>query len=174
MAIGFFYSLWAVLKNILISVEIHRTGLPDSVVTGLVNIVFIVFLVAGIVIGPILSTGFGMFGSFVLAAILLLALAFSIPLDYDSEWHFTDILKNGWNRFFHTKREIICSTLRSSVPEMKNVIVRYGVVILSIALLWSISTIVSQKSVEISREVFGKSESQASLLLLYSSIGAIL
>ena len=47
-------------------------------------------------------------------------------------------------------------------------------IILAMSLLWAITTIVSQKSVEIAKEVFLKPESEASYLLLYSSIGAIL
>ena len=42
------------------------------------------------------------------------------------------------------------------------------------SLLWAITTIVSQKSVEIAHEVFLKTDSEASYLLLYSSIGAII
>lgn len=64
--------------------------------------------------------------------------------------------------------------IRHSVPEVKNTITRYGYTILAITLLWAITTLVSQKSVEISRELFLKSEGQASFLLLYSSVGAII
>lgn len=56
IGIGFFYGLWTVVRNILISVEIHRTGYSESVVTGMANITFIFFVIAGIVLGPVLAT----------------------------------------------------------------------------------------------------------------------
>ena len=91
MGIGFFYSLWAVIKNILISVEIHRTGLPDSVVTGVVNIIFIVFLIVGVVLGPVFAEKLGMLGAIPLAIILIGTFAFALPLDYEPAWHFQEI-----------------------------------------------------------------------------------
>lgn len=173
MGIGFFYSLWAVIKNILISVEIHRTGYSDSVITGVANITFIIFVIAGIVLGPILASTMGTLGSLILGIILIFTMFLAIFLDYDNHWHLQDIREEGVFAFLFKKKQTVHSIIKRSFPEVKNTIKRYGIIILAITLLWAITTIVSQKSVEISKEIFLKSESQSSLLLLYSSVGAI-
>ncbi len=42
---GYCYGLWSAMRNMLISVEIERTGLSDTFVTGLVTIAFTVAII---------------------------------------------------------------------------------------------------------------------------------
>lgn len=47
MVFGYCYGLWSALRNMLISVEIERTGLSDTLITGLVTIAFTVAIIGG-------------------------------------------------------------------------------------------------------------------------------
>ena len=92
MGIGFFYSLWSVVRSILISIEIHKTGYPDAVVTGIANILFVVFVIFGVVLGPILAADMGLIGSVVLGGMLLVTVGLAGLLDYEPVWHWHEIL----------------------------------------------------------------------------------
>jgi hypothetical protein len=63
--------------------------------------------------------------------------------------------------------------MRSYIPDMKYIIKNYLPIIVTSSLLWSISTIISQSSVEYSALEFGIKNSDATMILLYSAVGAI-
>ncbi len=50
----------------------------------------------------------------------------------------------------------------------------YWMILLCVWILWSISTIIAQQAIEYSMEKFGKTESEAAFIFLYSGVGAII
>ncbi len=61
-----------------------------------------------------------------------------------------------------------------SLDLYKRLIIRYGIFMIGLACFWQISVEASQVAINYSKEVFEKSNSVSSLLLLFSSVGAIL
>jgi predicted MFS family arabinose efflux permease len=70
---GYCYGLWSAMRNMLISVEIERTGLSDTLVTGLVTIAFTVAIIGGSIGGGKVYEVFGVPGIYLLMGILLIA-----------------------------------------------------------------------------------------------------
>ena len=50
-AFGFLYGLWVIGRSVLSSLEIGKTGMTDTAVTGSVNATFIVSVIVGSVLG---------------------------------------------------------------------------------------------------------------------------
>ena len=71
-----------------------------------------------------------------------------------------------------TRRET--SPFQFSLALYKKLFLRYGVFMIALGCFWQISVEASQVAVNYSRDIFDKSISASSLLLLFSSIGAIL
>jgi predicted MFS family arabinose efflux permease len=74
--------------------------------------------------------------------------------------------------FMDTRREK--TEYHFSFDLYRRLIVRYGIFMIGLACFWQISVEASQVAINYSKEFFGKSNSEASLLLIFSSIGAIL
>ena len=74
--IGFWYGMWSITKNVLASIEIEHTGLSDTVIVGILNIAFVIFLILGSFLGARIYEVFGahgilfFFGTLGLAGIL--------------------------------------------------------------------------------------------------------
>ncbi len=66
------------------------------------------------------------------------------------------------------------SPFQFSLTLYKKLFLRYGVFMIALGCFWQISVEASQVAVNYSRDIFDKSISASSLLLLFSSIGAIL
>jgi len=171
--IWFFYGLWVVLRSILTSIEIQKTGLEDTKVNWIIGIVFIVFLIIWTILGSKIFEL--MWHNWFLVIILLLVVSsiVSLYLDYD-KISLKSLLSNWFTNYKLDRKHKFTSALKNFFPEIKYILKNFYLIIFSSAIIWSISTVVSQKAVEYSVDTFQKLPSEASFLLLYSSIWAIL
>lgn len=71
-----------------------------------------------------------------------------------------------------TRRET--SVFRASWALYKKLFLRYAIFMIGLACFWQISVEASQVAINYSKDIFGKSNSASSLLLLFSSVGAII
>lgn len=152
--IGLAYSLYVIGKNTLIGREIATSRLGSSTIGAFTTVIFIVFLVIGTVIGSKLGETDGILiaGWFYFIALLFLA---------------------GWDLFLiKTRRET--SVFRASWPLYKKLFSRYAIFMIGLACFWQISVEASQVAINYSKDVFKTSNSASSLLLLFSSVGAII
>ncbi len=172
-SIGFLYGLWTVLKNIITSIEIKKTWLGDTFVNGVINIVFIIFIITGSVFGNILYEKFGSQGSLFLILLLVFIIVFSFFLDYDIPQSHHSLISKDFILHFGKKKETITQALLSSFPEWKKVWNRFSGLLILAALLWGTSTVVSQQLIEYSVKVLQKTPSEASFLFVYSSLWLI-
>ncbi|MCD5380334.1 hypothetical protein LR004_00245 [Candidatus Gracilibacteria bacterium] len=171
--VGLFYGLWVVLRSILTSIEIQKTGLADTKVNGIISIVFIVFLIIGTIGGSLLFENFGHSGFLVIIGLLIISSILSLYLQYDKT-SLATLLKNGFKNYRLEKTSTFKVALKNFFPELKFIFKNFSIIIISSGFIWSVSTVVSQKAVEYSVDTFGKNPSEAGFLLLYSSVGAIL
>lgn len=171
--IWLFYGLWTVVKNIIISIEIQKTGLPDTTVNAIAGIVFVVFIIIWSIFWSLLFER--LWHEWYLLIIFLLGLSsvFSLFLDYDNI-NFKSLLKRWWKSYLLDRKHKIRESMKEYIPEISFVIKKYGVIMLVISLLWAISTIISQKAIEYSALKFDKLNSESAILLLYSALWAII
>lgn len=85
-----------------------------------------------------------------------------------------DLLKNGWKKYVGGRKYEIVISLKEAIPEFKKVFQAYSPLMFVSALLWTLSTLVSQVSVSLSMEEFAISSTSASTLFLFSALGAII
>jgi len=93
----------------------------------------------------------------------------SLFLDYDKV-SFKSLISNGFKNYTYERKMKFTNSMKSYLPELKYIFNHYGLLIISASFLWAISTIVSQKAVEYSIVNFGKTESEATFVLLYSAL----
>lgn len=172
VSIWAFYWAWSVVKNVIISIEIEKTGMPDTKVNALVSIVFIVSIIFGSIFWGLLFEK--MAGAWYLVIILMLVFSsiISLFLDYDKV-SFKSLISNWFKNYAYERKMKFTNSMKSYLPELKYIFKNYGLLIISASFLWAVSTIVSQKAVEYSMVHFGKTESEATFVLLYSALWAI-
>ncbi len=154
IGVGLAYSLYVIGKNTLIGREISTSSLESSTIGAFTTIIFIVFLIVGTIVGAKIweIPSFRFAGALYFIVILLLAFWVLFLADTRStktEYHFSFAL---YRRLF----------------------LRYGIFMIGLACFWQISVEASQVAINYSKEFFEKSNSASSLLLIFSSIGAIL
>ncbi|MCP4524125.1 MAG: MFS transporter [Candidatus Gracilibacteria bacterium] len=171
--LGILYGLWSVVKNILISVEIKKTGLPDTTVNALVGIAFVIFIIFGSILGSILFEKLGHNGYYVIMGMLTVTSILSLFLNYD-QISLQHLLKNGIKVYYYERKGKFINSMKDYIPDVKYILKKYYKVILTSSLIWSISTIVSQQAVEYSVNNFGKDPSGAAFVLLFSAVGVII
>lgn len=171
--VWFIYWIWSVFKNILIAIEIEKTGLKDTFVNGLISTFFIVALIIWTIWWNLLYEKLS--SSWYIAIIILLLFTSIISFFLDYDWIKLKLLLNkGYKNYFNSKKESFKDSFKEFLPDLKYVYIHYQPLIISSALLWSISTIMSQKAIEYSIETFVMTNSSASMLLLYSAWWAVL
>ena len=172
-SIWFFYGLWVVLRSVLTSIEIEKTGMKDTKVNWIISIVFIVFLIIWTVAWSFIFEKMWHNWFLIIIALLLLSSIVSLFLDYDKI-----SLKKLFSKWFKNykleKTHKIRQSFKKFFPEIKYIFKNYFLIIISSSFIWAISTVVSQKAVEYSVSEFHKLPSEAAFLLLYSSVWAIL
>ncbi len=171
--VGVFYGLRSVVKNILIAIEIKKTGLQDTMINALVSIVFIIALISWTVIWGLLTEKMWHNGLYIIIALLVASSIVSLFLNYDKTT-FKSLLSNWLGAYYLDRKHKIYSSMKDYFPDMKYIAKKYFPVIIVSSLLWAISTIVSQKWVEYSVEHFDKKNSEAALILLYSAVWVII
>ena len=171
--IGAFYWAWSVVKNVIISIEIKKTGMPDTKVNALVSIVFIVSIIFGSIFWGLLFENMANAWYLVIISMLVVSSILSLFLDYDKVT-FKSLISNWLKPYVFERKMKFTNSMKSYLPELKYIFKQYGLIIISASFLWAISTIVSQKAVEYSMVIFNKVESEASFVLLYSALWAII
>jgi hypothetical protein len=172
-AIWFFYGLWVVLRTILVSIEIQKTALTDTIVNGIISIVFIVFLIIWTIAWSKIFEIFGHNGFLIIIALLILSSIVSLFLDYD-QISLKSLFKNWLKNYKLEKTHKLKEAFKKFFPELKYILKHFSFIIIFSSIIWSVSTVVSQKAVEYSVSEFHKLPSQSAYLLLYSSVWAIL
>jgi MFS family permease len=171
--IGMFYGAWAVVKNIIISIEIKKTWLPDTSVNAYVSIVFIVSLIIWSILGWLLFENLWKNWYLVIIFMLCLSSVLSLKLDYDNI-SLRSLLTNWVKPYYFERKEKFKDSMRDYLPELKYISHNYTLLIVSSSFMWAISTLTSQKAIEYSVANFWKWESEAAMILLYSAVWAII
>lgn len=172
-SIWFFYGLWVIFRSILVSVEIQKTWLWDTKVNGIVSIVFIIFLIIWTIAWSKIYEMWWHNGSLFIIWLLILSTIISLFLDYD-KITLKSLLKNGFKSYEYDRKQKFTKAIKSFIPELKYIFKNFWIIIISSSVIRSVSTVVSQKSVEYSVSEFSKLPSEAAFLLLYSSVWVII
>lgn len=173
VSLWFFYGLWSVVKNVLVALEIEKTGYKDTTVNAFAEIIFIICLIGGTIWGNALFATFWNQGYLVILFLIGITAFVSMRLEYESKT-LRDLLRNGWKRYVGGRKNEVYSSLKEALPEFKKVFRSYSPLMFVSALLWTLSTLVSQVSVSLSMEEFAISSTSASTLFLFSALGAII
>lgn len=152
--IWFAYSLYVIGKNTLIGREIATSKLGSSAIGAFTTVTFIVFLVFGTVIGSKMGETPDLFRVGIIYFIVILGIVAGILCLID------------------TRRET--SVFRFSGDLYKRLFLRYGIFMIALGCFWQISVEASQVAINYSKEIFDTSNFASSLLLIFSSIGAII
>jgi hypothetical protein len=170
--IGFLYGLWNVMKSVIISIEIKKTGLPETAVTAIVGMMFVLCIIIGSLVGNIIYENMWHSGYLLLLGYLIIAGVTPFFLDYEST-QFRSLLKNGWWVYIQERKVSLIQALQQYIPDISYIARKYGMIIITSSVLWSLSTIISQITVEYSADKFGIKNSEATMILLYSALWAI-
>ncbi len=154
IGIGLAYSLYVIGKNTLIGREISTSTLGSSTIGAFTTVIFIVFLIVGTIVGAKIWETISLRWIGIIYFVFILALAFWVLFLADTR---------------RTKTEY-----HFSIALYRRLFLRYGIFMIGLACFWQISVEASQVAIIYSKEFFDKSNSAASLLLIFSSIGAIL
>jgi hypothetical protein len=154
IGIGLAYSLYVIGKNTLIGREISTSTLGSSTIGAFTTVIFIVFLIIGTIVGASIGE--------------------TETLRYIGIAYFLVILTGAFIvlRLADTKR--VTTDFHFSLALYRKLFIRYGVFMIGLACFWQISVEASQVAINYSKDFFDKSNSASSLLLIFSSIGAIL
>lgn len=155
--IGLFYGVFAIIRTILTYAEMVKTGLPDTVVNGLTTISFIVAFIVGAFMSTFSYEQCGNCSFWIFWLLLVGICVLSFFLRYD-EFETYIPIKIALGKFFREGRWIARNLF---------------MIILPAACLWSIATIISMKSIPYAQEMYGITESQSSLIFLFSAVGVI-
>lgn len=159
--IWFFYGLWWVLRNILISTQIHETNLWDTKINWLANIFFITSIIIWSIVWWILAEKLSFNWIFIICILLWI-------------WLFSWVLMNYKNLENKNTKETALKYKQNFLADFKFILKKYSLNMVFIALIITIATILSQKAIEYSVENLGKSGSQSAIILLYSAVWSII
>lgn len=171
--IWFLYWLWNVVKSVIIAIEIKKTWLAETLVNAIVWITFVIFIIIWSIVWSLLFEKLWHDGYLIIMSLLFIASIASFNLDYDKV-HFSSLIKNGWNKYLYDRKNSLQKSISLYIPDLKYILKNYSFIIIASSFLWTISTIVSQASIEFSVEKFSIDASKATYVLLYSAVGAIL
>lgn len=171
--LGFLYGLWNVMKSVIVSIEIKKTGLPETAVTAIVGMIFVVCIIIWSLLGTVIFEKIGHNGYILILGYLLIAGITSLFMNYD-DITFRSLLSKWWGNYLVARRQSLAASMKSYIPDLIYITKHYLPVIVTSSLFWSISTIISQSSVEYSTVTFGMKDSDATMILLYSAVWAII
>ena len=172
-AVWFLYGLWNVVKNVIVAIEIKKTWLPETVINALAGIIFVVFIIIWSLLWNVLFEKMWHEWYFIIMSMLIITAMLWFSLDYDKKT-FTSLLKNWWKWYLFWRKNALSQSLKAYIPDLKFIIKNYTLIILWSSLLWTVSTIVSQASVEYSVIKFEIEKTTATYILLYSALWAII
>lgn len=156
---GYCYGLWSAMRNMLISTEIEHTGLSDTLITGLVTIAFTVSIIGGSIGGGKVFEMFGIHGIYLLMGILAIAGFLSIFLAYES-YDWKKFFAKGMCAVVQEKKSVLLRSFRKFLPQIRILMSKYLILMIVPAIILTISTILSQKSVAVAVEHFHKAPSE--------------
>lgn len=171
--IWFLYWLWNVVKNVIIAIEIKKTWLPETVINALAGIVFVVFIILWSILWNILFEKMWHDWYLVIIVMLIATAILWFSLDYE-KITFKSLIKNWYKSYLFNRKNKLTKSLTLFIPDLKYIIKNYTWIILGSAFLWTISTVVSQASVEYSVIKFNIEASKATYVLLFSALWAII
>lgn len=156
--IGFAYSLWLVVKSIILSIEIQKSNNGETKINGIINIAILI----GILIWSYL--GFSIFakrwtnGFQVIIGLLILSNFLTMGMNYDKQFE---------HKPFH-------QTAKEMIKDIRNIIKKYIWLLLPIGVLRAISTAIGQKMLEIGIDFFQRTPKASISIIIISFVGAIL
>ncbi len=171
--IWFLYWLWNVVKNVIVAIEIKKTWLAETVVNALAWIIFVIFIIVWSILWSIIFDKLWHNWYLVLIFMLIITAILWFSLDYDKK-SFSSLIKNWWKSYVFERKDSLAKSLKAYVPYLKFIIKNYTLIIVWSSLLWTVSTIVSQASVEYSVDNFEIARTTATYILFYSAIWAII
>lgn len=171
--VWFLYWLWNVVKNVIIAIEIEKTWLADTLINALAWILFVVFIIIWSLLWNILYDLLGHDWYIIILIMLLTTGIISLNLDYDKV-KFSSLIKNWWKNYYLDRRQSLKKSLLEFIPDLKYILKNYIFIIIWSSFLWTISTIVSQISIEYSVDFFDITTTKATYILIYSAIWAII
>lgn len=171
--IWFFYWLWSVLKNIIISIEIKKTWLADTKVNAYAGIIFIIFIILWSIWWSLLFEKLWHNWYVFLIFLMIVSALVSLWLDYDNI-KFSSLLTNWFHSYVYERKHKLKQSMKEYFPELKYVIKNYSLIMIVSSLFWAISTIVSQQAIDYSKAQFWMLWSEAAFILLYSAFWAII
>ena len=168
-SIGVMYSFWSIAKNSLIFVEVQKTWKSDTFVNWLAGIIFIISLLVWSVLWPSMFERFWIYWSLTVIIPMFIAFALSFMMKYS--WKEDTLVHEDENlKWFN----LFSDLFKKYINNIKALSRTYWMILLCVWILWSISTIIAQQAIEYSMEKFGKTESEAAFIFLYSGVGAII
>ncbi len=170
--IWFLYWLWNVVKNVIISIEIKKTWLRETVINAFAWMVFVIFLIFWSIIWNVIFENLGHNWYLVLMIFMLCSAYISFNLEYE-QTSFSSLIKNWRNKYLYERKSNFIKAMSNYIPDLKFIVKKYYPVILWTSFLWAATTIVSQSSVAYSVNTFWVEPSKASFLLLFSALWAI-
>ena len=155
--LGFLYGFFAVVRSILVSIEILKTQVRETVINGLTNALFTSGIIASTyVITRTYEIG-GVLSLWTVIGLIVLTCLLAVPLRYDA----------------YEARVSPLESLRRFSREMLWIARRMYMVLLPSASLWGIMTVIGVWALPYAQKVHGISESRGSLILLFSALGVI-
>ena len=100
---------------------------------------------------------------------MIASLTSLVFMDYD-DISFRSLLTKGWGSYLIARRQSLTTSMKMYIPDLLYIAKNYLPVIVTSSIFWSISTIISQSSVEYSSATFGLKSSEATMILLYSAL----
>lgn len=160
---GFYYWMWMVLRNILVSNEISNSSFSDTKINGFVNIWFTSSIIIWSILWWYLSEVLNIKWAFFI--IWLLWIWLLIWLFLEVKYFFSDN-KNLFQKLIHFKSDFKLNFL--------NIWKKYFSIMFIPAIIITLVTILFQKVIEYNVTQLWIALSSATFLLLYSAIWAIL
>jgi predicted MFS family arabinose efflux permease len=156
--LGFFYGMFAVVRSIMVSIEILKTGLRETVVNGVTNIAFTVGIIASIYAITRTYELSSMFCLWFVIGLIALTCVLALSLKYtEYEVHHPPL-----------------TSLYKSWKEMLWIVKRMYVALIPSGMLWGITTVVGVWALPYAQKVHGIPESKGSFILLFTAVGVIL
>jgi hypothetical protein len=154
LSVGFGGALWLVLKNTILPRLIKDTGISDTIIAALANIVFVVASLIGTVGGAALAERYGLDGNMVLIVLALSGVVFAGV--------FSDSLSSPR------------LPISDYITWVRNIVSEFFAPIVVTAGLWAVITALAQIFIEIGVREFKLSFAVAALVLVWATLGGII
>jgi len=159
LSIGFLWSFFAVLRGILISIEIRKTHFSDTFVNGIVTLIYISTFIIGAMVSTKLFEILQEHTMYVITGVLAIGLIIEKELDYSHEDHLQKNMKKN---------------LKCLMKDFKYLCHHRFLILVASGLIWSIYVASGVKMIPYAQNAFDVSEATSSVILLALASGAVL